>query len=616
MLSCSGETPALAGVTNGQAVNAANTNAAFMDKNTSQTFTTAIASLQGGFETNVANDSTTTGSNQNVTLAAPITAYTNNSLTSIQNITLTNRQNGSIVWIKNATSGTITLKHKSGGTSALQISSCTNSDFPLLSATAIQLYYDTVASKWQINCAAGSDVNAGNISSGTLLVAHGGTGQVSFTANGLLIGNGSSALSQSSVGTTGQILTGATSSAPVFSSTPTLGASGTTGTLTMIGTSGGSILIQPQASAGTYNLNLPTSAGTSGQAMLSGGGSTSPMTFGTLGVAAGGTGQVSLTAHGIVLGNGTSGVGQVSVGATGTMLTGSTTADPVFSATPTLGASGTSGTLTIVGSSSGSILIQPQAAAGTYNWNLPTTAGSSGNYLASGGGSTSPMTWKSFTAHKATFLTSGTSATYSVGSTALALYIECVGQGGGGGGSADASLAAAAGGGGAGGHFVKWITSSVPSSLTYTIGSSGGAGGSAGNNSGTGGSSTTVVNGVTTYTAAGGAGGGGSSGAIVGPAFATGSAAGGSATNGDLNQTGATGRPGLVLAATQALGGEGASSIWGSGGFGGQGTQGGQSCGGYGSGGGGGAGVSAGGSTAGAGGCPSACLILEFNNGN
>lgn len=51
------------------------------------------------------------------------------------------------------------------------------------------------------------------------------------------------------------------------------------------------------------------------------------------------------------------------------------------------------GILNFSGSSSGVVTIQPQAAAGTFNFNLPTTAGTSGQALLSGGGSASPMTW-------------------------------------------------------------------------------------------------------------------------------------------------------------------------------------------------------------------------------
>lgn len=66
----------------------------------------------------------------------------------------------------------------------------------------------------------------------------------------------------------------------------------------------------------------------------------------------------------------------------------------VWPSTMTLGvASGNTGTLGFVGTSSGTITIQPQASAGTYNFNLPTTAGSSGNVMTSAGGGSSAMTW-------------------------------------------------------------------------------------------------------------------------------------------------------------------------------------------------------------------------------
>jgi hypothetical protein len=51
------------------------------------------------------------------------------------------------------------------------------------------------------------------------------------------------------------------------------------------------------------------------------------------------------------------------------------------------------GIFNVSGSTSGTITFQPQAAAGTYNWNWPTTAGTSGYLLTSGGGGSSAMTW-------------------------------------------------------------------------------------------------------------------------------------------------------------------------------------------------------------------------------
>jgi len=66
--------------------------------------------------------------------------------------------------------------------------------------------------------------------------------------------------------------------------------------------------------------------------------------------------------------------------------------------TPILGvASGTSlalsADLTLAGSTSGVISVKTQAVAGTYNYNLPITAGSSGQVLTSSGGGATAMTW-------------------------------------------------------------------------------------------------------------------------------------------------------------------------------------------------------------------------------
>lgn len=51
------------------------------------------------------------------------------------------------------------------------------------------------------------------------------------------------------------------------------------------------------------------------------------------------------------------------------------------------------GQLQLSGATAGVVTVQPQATAGTFNFNLPTTAGSSGSLLTSAGGGTAPMTW-------------------------------------------------------------------------------------------------------------------------------------------------------------------------------------------------------------------------------
>ncbi len=87
-----------------------------------------------------------------------------------------------------------------------------------------------------------------------------------------------------------------------------------------------------------YNSGASTtafvSAGTSGQALLSNG--SSAPSWGTLGVAAGGTGSTSLTANNVLLGNGTSAFQTVAPGSSGNVLTSNGTT--WTSSTPSTGA--------------------------------------------------------------------------------------------------------------------------------------------------------------------------------------------------------------------------------------------------------------------------------------
>lgn len=53
--------------------------------------------------------------------------------------------------------------------------------------------------------------------------------------------------------------------------------------------------------------------------------------------------------------------------------------------------------IVLEGTTSGAITVKPQAAAGTFNFNLPTTAGTSGQPLLSGGGGATAMNWGSVT---------------------------------------------------------------------------------------------------------------------------------------------------------------------------------------------------------------------------
>lgn len=158
---------------------------------------------------------------------------------------------------------------------------------------------------------------------------------------------------------------------------------------------------------GTASGTLPIGHGGTGQTtsptdgqLLIGDSSTGGFDLATLTAGA----NVTITnSHGgiTIAASGSGGSGCMTSGATGDVLTDngsggctSNTKLTFSSGTLTIGSAGsTLGVAALAGSTSGTISIEPQAAAGTYNFNLPTSAGTSGQFLTSGGGSSSPMTW-------------------------------------------------------------------------------------------------------------------------------------------------------------------------------------------------------------------------------
>lgn len=127
---------------------------------------------------------------------------------------------------------------------------------------------------------------------------------------------------------------------------------------------------------GTNNsITNKSPSATIGVPLISNGSSSDPA-FGTAVVAGGGTGQVTLTNHAVLVGAGTNAITQLAAGSTGQVLqSGGASGDPSYS----------TATYPSIATSTGTIL----RADGT-NWSAttatyPNTAGSSGNVLTSNG---------------------------------------------------------------------------------------------------------------------------------------------------------------------------------------------------------------------------------------
>lgn len=230
-----------------------------------------------------------------------------------------------------------------------------------------------------------------------LPVSKGGTGDTTLTAHGVLIGNGTTAVSITSAGTSGQVLVSNGASAdPTFQTVSGTGDvvgpgsavsgnivtfNGTTGKL--IQDSGGTLLPTTTISAGSGDagkaqlLNASGFHDVSSLPALSGDvttpGGSGVVTLATVTVAKGGTGLTTLTANNVILGAGTSNVTFVAPSTSGNVLTSNGT------------------TWTSAASSGG----------------LPTQTGHSGEYLTTNG---SAASWSAVTGGSGEWLSPSTAA--------------------------------------------------------------------------------------------------------------------------------------------------------------------------------------------------------------
>ncbi len=191
-------------------------------------------------------------------------------------------------------------------------------------------------------------------------------------------------------------------------------------------------------------------------------------------VTSGGTGNITLTNHSVLLGAGTSPITQLANGTTGQILTANTGADPIWSTID----------------SATSFITNPATGTATPAAGVLTFAGA-GGITTSASGSTVTITGSGtgsvFTSVKRQVFT--TSGTYTPTAGMLYCDIEVCGGGGGGGGSVATGSSTTAGSGGGGGGYARGIYSAAAigasQSVTIGAGGTGGVGGGAATNGGT-----------------------------------------------------------------------------------------------------------------------------------
>lgn len=312
------------------------------------------------------------------------------------------------------------------------------------------------------------------------------------------------------------------------------------------GSSSGNISFLPQAAAGTYNFNLPTTAGTTGQVLASGGGGSSPMTW-----ANSSTGSVTSVAAGTGLAGGT-------ITTTGTISLGTQTANTVLGNGTGSTAVPTGLTISQVLNLLGSVKGELPYVSATSTWSA-LGIGSTGQVLTVASGLPS---WANATTGigSVTVQKFSSSATYTPTAGTKYVEIKMVGGGGGGGGVNTAGNSGA-GGGGSGGYIEVVLTAAqIGASLAISIGAAGTAGSTSGGNGGNGGNTTVGAS----LTAGGGTGGTGSTGigVVSGGTGGTNTVSTGSVS---INYS-SPGSPGFGNSAQESTGGYGGTTPMGQGG--------------------------------------------------
>ena len=196
-------------------------------------------------------------------------------------------------------------------------------------------------------------------------VASGGTGQNALSAHNVLLGEGTGGVGFAAPSTAGKMLISAGAAVdPAFANNPAI--------------IGGTVDSTPVGA---------TTPSTGAFTTLT---ATTPV-----GVASGGTGRATLTAHGVLVGEGTAAINQTTAGTTGQMLLGVTGADPAFGNNPTItggtidgaaigGGTPAAGSFTTITASSTITPSQTSGIVGTTT-NNNANAGSVGEFVTNTG---------------------------------------------------------------------------------------------------------------------------------------------------------------------------------------------------------------------------------------
>jgi len=293
----------------------------------------------------------------------------------------------------------------------------------------------------------------------------------------------------------------------------------------------------------------------------------------------GGSGAITLTDNGVLVGSGTAAITPLAVGTNGQALIGSTGADPVFatisSSDSLLTLTGGAGTLDIVAQnavSSSSALTDYTVICGdggSRGVQSIAGVGTSGQVLISNGAGSLPTFQNISSSGAITEVVSQIftgDGTYTPTTGMVYCIIEGVGGGGGGGGAAsDVASGSSVGGGGGAGEYGRVVLTSaqVGASQTVTIGTAGAAGANTGGTGGSGGNTSVG----TLLVCNGGSGGAGGASSTVAQIFSSGGAAGSGGTSSagtSFFQVGGAGCWGTVSGTLYVgRGGQGGQSFFG-----------------------------------------------------